>query len=302
MPEPGGRVIVVGSAGVDRTALLAQLPAPGETVLTPRLLVGFGGKGSNQAVNATAMGARTAMVVKLGEDADGAAVLDDLRAAGVDTSEAIADAASPTQQAFIWVSADGENSIVVASGATGGLTHDDVAAALSRLAPAAGDVVLTCAEIPRAALEAVPAGIGDGATWVHNAAPAGRLPAWRDRPPILVVNEVEAEQLTGLADVEAAAGVLGASTVATIVTVGAGGALVADGPAIRRVPAPTVEVVDTTGAGDAFCGALAALLVQGRSLPDAVARAVAAGAVAVTALGARGSLATPESVARLLGE
>ncbi|MEQ6901303.1 PfkB family carbohydrate kinase [Nocardioides sp. YIM 152588] len=287
-----GRVVVVGSAGVDRTARVRDLPAPGETVLASELLVGFGGKGSNQAVNAASMGAPTAMVVKLGKDADGAAVLADLAAAGIDATEALADPELLTQQAFVWVSDDGENSIVVAGGATDGLTHAEVAAALTRLAPAAGDVVLTCAEIPRAALEAVPATIADGVTWVHNAAPAGDLPEWGRRPPVLVVNEIEAEQLTGLADVDLAALALASSTVATVVTVGADGAVIAVGDRLARVPAPRVRVVDTTGAGDAFCGALAAVLCEGGSLSDAVAAAVAGGSVAVTALGARGALAS----------
>lgn len=294
--RPAGRVIVIGSVNIDRILRCPVLPAPGETVLAADATQGFGGKGANQAVAAARMGVATHLVAKLGADADGRAALTDLRGAGVETASLLTDTAAPTGQAIVMVDPAGENSIVVVPGANARLTTAEVTAALgaARLLPR--DVVLTSGEVPEECVRATAAALpAEGTRWVHNAAPAGRLPAPgpTGRRPLVVVNAVEARQLTGAATVTGAAGALAGLADGAVITLGGEGALVVDDGRVTPLPAPAVTVVDTTGAGDVFCGALTAELARGAALPGAAAVAVAAGAFAVTALGARGALPRP---------
>ncbi|KOV13823.1 hypothetical protein ADK60_29455 [Streptomyces sp. XY431] len=310
-PSTPGRVVAIGSVNIDRILRCPVLPAPGETVLAAGSAQGFGGKGANQAVAAAAMGAPTCLVARVGADAEGRAALADLRAAGVATDAVHTDPDAPTGLAVVLVDPAGENSIVVVPGANARLTGAEVAQALAELALTAADTVLTSGEVPEECIRATASALPAGPRWIHNAAPAGVLPDWSDpglRRPLLVANAVEAAQLTGRpapgAEATDRTDSTGDATATTatalaalgdgaVVTLGAAGALVAAGGALHRVPAPEVAVVDTTGAGDVFCGALAARLAQGASLPEAAATAVAAGAFAVTALGARGALPRP---------
>ncbi|WP_030396928.1 PfkB family carbohydrate kinase [Kitasatospora purpeofusca] len=314
-PSTPGRVVAIGSVNIDRILRCPVLPAPGETVLAAGSAQGFGGKGANQAVAAAAMGAPTCLVARVGADAEGRAALADLRAAGVATDAVRTDPDAPTGLAVVLVDPAGENSIVVVPGANARLTGAEVARALAELALTSADTVLTSGEVPEECIRATASALPAGPRWIHNAAPAGVLPDWSGpgrRRPLLVANAVEAAQLTGRsahADGTAAAGTDGSDTDGSdtartaaalaalgdgaVVTLGAAGALVSAGGALHRIPAPEVAVVDTTGAGDVFCGALAARLAQGASLPEAAATAVAAGAFAVTALGARGALPRP---------
>ncbi|MGA5823005.1 PfkB family carbohydrate kinase [Kitasatospora sp. NPDC094028] len=298
---PAGRVVVIGSVNTDRILRCPVLPSPGETVLAAGADRGFGGKGANQAVAAARLGAATHLVGKVGRDEDGRAALADLHGAQVETGAVLTHPDAPTGQAVVMVDPQGENSIVVVPGANAHLTPAEVAAALARLRLLPVDVVLTSNEVPaacvRAAAAALPApdSAGRSTRWLHNAAPAGALPDTgpAGRRPLLVVNAVEAQQLTGAGDVTGAARALADRTEGAVVTLGGDGALVAAGGRLTRLPAPAVRVVDTTGAGDVFCGALAAGLARGAALPEAAATAVAAGAFAVTALGARGALPRP---------
>ncbi|MFJ4673212.1 PfkB family carbohydrate kinase [Kitasatospora purpeofusca] len=309
-PSTPGRVVAIGSVNIDRILRCPVLPAPGETVLAAGSAQGFGGKGANQAVAAAAMGAPTCLVARVGADAEGRAALADLRAAGVATDAVRTDPDAPTGLAVVLVDPAGENSIVVVPGANARLTGAEVARALAELALTSADTVLTSGEVPEECVRATASALPAGPRWIHNAAPAGVLPDWSGpgrRRPLLVANAVEAAQLTGRsahADRTDSGGTDGGDTARTaaalaalgdgaVVTLGAAGALVAAGGALHRIPAPEVTVVDTTGAGDVFCGALAARLAQGASLPEAAATAVAAGAFAVTALGARGALPRP---------
>nr|BFD94740.1 hypothetical protein KitaXyl93_61000 [Kitasatospora sp. Xyl93] len=207
---------------------------------------------------------------------------------------------APTGQAIVMVDPSGENSIVVVPGANAHLTPQEVTVALGRLRLLPVDVVLTGDEVPeecvRATAAALPAaGPSGGTRRLHNTAPAGALPEAgpTGRRPLIVANAVEARRLTGAADVAEAARVLARRAEGAVVTLGGAGALVAVGGTAVHLPAPAVRVVDTTGAGDVFCGALAAGLARGADLPDAAATAVAAGAFAVTGLGARGVLPRP---------
>ncbi|MEU3574721.1 PfkB family carbohydrate kinase, partial [Kitasatospora sp. NPDC036755] len=261
---PAGRVVVIGSVNTDRILRCPVLPSPGETVLATVADRGFGGKGANQAVAAARMGAATHLVAKVGRDAEGAAARADLQGAQVETGALLTHPDAPTGQAIVMVDPSGENSIVVVPGANTHLTPEEVTAALLRLRLLPVDVVLTSNEVPaeciRATAAALPAAGPSGATrWLHNTAPAGTLPEAgpTGRRPLVVANAVEARQLTGSDDVAEAARLLAARAEGAVVTLGGEGALVVVDGTSARLPAPAVRVVDTTGAGDAFCGALA---------------------------------------------
>lgn len=318
-----GRVIVVGSINVDLVVTVARLPGPGETVTGGTFSRHHGGKGGNQAVAAARLGAATAFVGAVGDDAFGAEARDALDAEGIDLAELGTDASRPTGVALILVDRAGENEIAVASGANGALAADDVRAALAHLAPTAADVVLVGHEIPTAAARAaLAAATAAGATSVLNPAPAGGL----DRSTFgiadyLTPNRTELGQLVAdesrrvgrgpqdVGGIEAAARTLLERSAegdgvrrAVLVTLGAAGALVVprDGASFEVRP-PTVEAVDTVGAGDAFNGALAAGLAAGLPLPEATRRAVAAGSLATTRPGAREGMPTRRELDAVLG-
>jgi ribokinase len=289
-------VVVVGSVNRDYVCRVDTLPAPGETVLGGEASVGSGGKGGNQAVAASLLGARTAIVARVGRDDDGRALAKDLADAWVDTTELVATS-TRTGLAFVLVDATGENSIVVAPGANELLEPATTARAVRELLAPTG-VVVTQAEIPQDALEAAVQAAGEAGTRaVVNLAPYRPLPedvlALCDP---LVVNETEAGQLLGrevrgVPDARAAVAELAERCRSAVVTVGADGAVLGRGDTVTHVPAEATEVVDTTGAGDAFTGALAAALSAGTDLEDAVRIGVRAGTYAVARPGAQASFA-----------
>lgn len=312
-----GHVVVVGSANVDLVVPVPRHPGPGETVLGGDLVRTAGGKGANQAVAAArAGGARTTFVAALGHDDAAELLLGSLRSAGVDTTTVLrTDAATGT--ALIVVSPDGENAIVVAPGANGRLVLDP--ASTARLAEA--DVVLAQLEVPLGTVIDAARARRVGSLMVLNAAPSRALPAdlWAELD-VLVVNEHEARDLAGsgappadhAATSAAATSDAGAGEVAlarqllarvpaVVVTLGARGCLVAErGRPVVQVQAPRVTPVDTTGAGDTFCGVLAAHLARGAALADAARAAVVAGALAVTRRGAQDAVPDVTEVDRAL--
>ncbi|MYR46404.1 PfkB family carbohydrate kinase [Streptomyces sp. SID5910] len=295
-----GRVMAVGSVNIDRILRCPVLPSPGETVLVTSVKEGFGGKGGNQAVAAATMGAATHLVAKVGGDAGGLKALANLRGASVGVDTVITEVSAPTGQALVMVDADGRSNIAVIGGANALLSAQDVTDALTVLRPLAGDVILTSGEVPLPCLEAVAGFLAPGTRWVHNATAAGILPAWpEENRPLLVVDETEARQLTGAPGARAAARILAESASGAVVTLGGDGALVAQEGLCEHITTPAVTVIDTTGAGDVFCGVLAAELAHGHPLTRAAATATAAGAFAVTALGARGALPRPNDLVRL---
>ncbi|WP_152190825.1 ribokinase [Georgenia satyanarayanai] len=293
-----GRVVVVGSANVDLVVPVPRHPAGGETVLGGTLERHPGGKGANQAVAAArAGGADTTFVGALGEDESGELLHASLAGAGVRT-DLVARVAEPTGTALISVDPGGENTIIVAPGANSLVAVGPEQA--GRLAEA--DVVLAQLEIPLAAILAAAAARRAGALLVLNAAPSRELPeeVW-SAVDVLVVNEHEAADLSGggAEPVDLARALL-ARVPAVVVTLGGAGSLVAerDGEPVH-VPAFPVAPVDTTGAGDTFCGVLAAALAGGAPLTDAARLAAAAGALATTAPGAQESVPTAAAVADL---
>ena len=290
-------VLVVGSVNRDYVCRVEVLPAPGQTVLGGEAWVGSGGKGGNQAVAASMLGARTALVARVGDDDDGRALAADLAAARVDTADLAATDAR-TGLAFVLVDAQGENSIVVAPGANERLDPASVARAV-RQRLAGGGVLVTQAEIPVPAFDAAVRTAAEvGCRAVVNLAPYRRVDdAVLALCDPLVVNESEASGLLGR-PVRRASGALEAAPDllrlcrSVVVTVGAEGAVVADADGVQIIEAHQVEVVDSTGAGDAFIGAVAAALSAGHDLRAAARVAVRAGTHAVTRPGAQASFAS----------
>lgn len=296
-----GAVVVVGSINVDLVIRAPRLPATGETVLGGEFERHGGGKGANQAVAAARAGAEIVFVAAAGTDEFGDEALRELQGEGVDTSRIARLADHPTGIALIVVDAKGENLIAVASGANAALEPGLVTRALGELQP--DDVGLLSLELPDAPLLAAAqrfteAGVG---SVVLNPAPARELPPeLLDLRPILTPNRNEALALGGGGSVDRAARNLHQRTRApVVVTLGGEGALVVDAEGSERLPAPEVEPVDTTGAGDAFNGALAAALAQGHDLHRALRRAVAAGAYSVQVAGARSGMPSRANIDRL---
>ncbi len=320
-----GRVVVVGSVNVDLVLRAERLPVPGETVTGGVFERHDGGKGANQAVAAARLGRPTLFIGALGDDAFGHEARRVLEREGVDTSAVRTIPGQATGVALILVDRQGENLIAVASGANGLLDGPSVREALGRLGSLRGDVVLVSHEIPTATVrEALRIARAEGALTILNPAPAAGL----DRSTLgladfLTPNRSELAALTA-AETRRAGRRQGAGKdpaqlareliepsaegpgvgQAVIVTLGSAGALLVraerpDQPI--EVPAFKVRPLDTTGAGDAFNGALAAGLAAGRSLEEAVRRAVVAGALATTRVGAREGMPSAAELEAALG-
>jgi ribokinase len=296
-----GHIVVVGSLNMDLVVRAPRHPQPGETLLGSDFHTFPGGKGANQAVAAARVGGIVSMVGRVGSDDFGAALLANLAANGVSTTYVPRDSETATGVALITVSADGQNTIVVAPGANGRLTPADVATAAPAFEGAA--VVLLQLEIPVPAVaRAVEEARRRGARVVLNPAPALPLDtALLRQVDILVPNQNELALLTGEQEVDAAVAHLrdlGIGTV--IVTLGGDGVLVVDADGRTRLPPHPVDVIDTTAAGDAFVGALAVALAQERSVVEAARWGNAAGALAVTRAGAQPSLPSRAELEQLL--
>jgi ribokinase len=302
-----GRVVVAGSINMDVVATAERHPRVGETVAGKDVLYFPGGKGANQAVAAAKLGARAALIGRLGKDAFGAELRTFLAGQGVDVNLVRETAGVHTGTAIITL-ADADNTIVVVPGANGLVTPEDVAAA----ALAKGDIAVSQFEIPIPAISAffTQARIA-GAVTILNPAPArecGNDPlALVD---VLVLNETELVLLAKAALHEAddvarfveAAGLLQARRDQIVcVTLGKRGvvALAADGETIV-IPGRAVKAVDTTGAGDCFVGALAARLALGSTMRDAIGYANAAASISVQRMGAAPSMPTAAEVAAVL--
>lgn len=291
-----GRVLVVGSINVDLVVAVDRLPGPGETVLGARLERHGGGKSANPAVAAARLGGAVELAGAVGTDDFGRAALVELEREGIGVAAVALREADHTGVALISVDADGENQITVASGANNAVGAAAAGAAVEEWASRGGGVVLLGLEVPDSAVlaAAAAAASADDVRVVLNPAPARRLSDELCRlGPILTPNAGEARALSGAAAPDEAARLLSGRTGApVIVTVGAAGALLAEPSAdrARRFPAPSIDVVDTTGAGDTFNGAFVAALASGSEPGEAVGRAVAAAALSTRAAGARAAM------------
>jgi ribokinase len=293
-------LLVVGSANADLVIGVDRRPEAGETVLGSDLAVHPGGKGANQAVAAARLGARTALLARVGDDGHGRLLLDSQRSAGVDTIGVLVGGA-PTGVALITVDPSGDNSIVVSPGANARLTPGDVRAAVSLFA--ASRVVSAQLEIPVETVAEVVRNLAPGTRFVLNPSPPVPLPAEiLSACDPLVVNEHEARVLLGTTHDSAeewASALLALGPRSVVITLGAEGALVASGSVPVKVPSVKVAAIDTTGAGDAFTAALAWRLGLGDDLATAAAFAVRVGAATVTKEGAQTSFPTTEETGAL---
>ena len=293
-------ILVVGSSNIDLVASVDRLPSRGETVLGYRFAQSFGGKGANQAVAAARAGAEVAFLSKLGADANGRLIEQHLAAQGLSRPILLRDAEFPTGVAMILVDHSGENQIAVVPGSNGRLTPADLRQHRELIAGAR--VLLLQMEIPRETVfEALRLGRECGLTTILNPAPAAPLPSDLLRlVDILTPNESEAQVLTGSADPAEAARILTDRGVGTVVvTCGANGAFLATGNDVTHIPGFLVETIDSTGAGDAFNGALACAVAEGVPLKSAIERANAAGALATTGRGAQESMPTKDDIEQL---
>ncbi len=307
MPGEAKPVLAIGSLNMDLVARCERLPERGQTIMGRDFFTAPGGKGANQAVAAARLGARVSMAGCVGRDAFAEALVAGLRAAGIRTDDVV-PVERPTGTALITIDATGANTIVVISGAN---LACDAALADRALARAGGPgILLLQHEIPaeanaRAVQEARRAG------WfvMLNPAPARPIPTGLlSLVDLLTPNETEAAAIAGRpvanrADALAAARTLRAMGArAVVVTLGGDGAIYCDAAAAWHCPAAAVQAVDTTAAGDAYIGALAAALAESKPLPECLGFAAAAAGLAVTRLGAQPSLASRAELDAFIGE
>jgi ribokinase len=305
-PSNNGKVLVAGSINTDLVVNVKRAPAAGETVTGQSFRIFGGGKGANQAVASARSGASTAMLGAVGDDDFGRQRLSDLNAEGIDCSGVMVSTSEPSGVALIIVEGSGENRIAYTPGASLTVTTDNATSAFELFRPG---VVLTTLELPKDALSAlIEVAKAAEITVIVNATPEPSL--GRDLAAIanvLIVNETEACELLELPvgdhdwdDLAAKLVDFGPNSV--VITLGSKGVLLKTESQTATIPSPKVEVVDTTGAGDAFCGALAAAFARGCTLTEAAKVGVAAGAVAVTKQGAQPSMPTVDEIERLMAK
>lgn len=299
------RITVIGSSNIDLIMQLQRLPVPGETVGDGRFTRAFGGKGANQAVAAARLGGEVTFITCLGNDAVAPEILQHFARDGMDTSHVLRDEDMPTGTALVLVDAEGRNSIALAPGANDALLPEQIEARADVIAGSA--MLMLQMETPLATNRRV-----------LELAEAHRVPLMLNYAPIrdrelalsaaitwLVVNEIEAESLCGMpvSNVEQAHAAAEALRThgprCVVITLGANGVVLAAENLRAHVPAFPVQPVDTTAAGDCFCGALAVALVEGMPLEQAARFASAAAAISVTRVGAQPSLPARAELERL---
>lgn len=290
-----GLVAVVGSANMDLVAMCPRIPQPGETLIGSAFATHPGGKGANQAAVIGRLGGQVAFIGKVGSDSFGEQLRQSLNDARVQT-EHLLQADTSSGIALIAVSQAGQNSIVVVPGANDCLTPLEVEHALYDVKP---DVVLAQLEVPLEAIQAA----AKAERFLLNPAPARALPReLLERVEVLTPNETELEILTGIFPTDDAACHRAASVLldqgvkAVVVTLGSKGSFLANSQRAKHFDPIAVTPVDTTAAGDAFNGALAWFLAQGRDLENAIALANCVGALSTTKRGAQASMPSFEEL------
>ena len=308
MSEAKPKVVVVGSFMMDLVVKAERRPRKGETLIGDEFGMFIGGKGTNQAIAAARLGAQVDMIGRLGTDLFGDMFMSALNEEGINTQFIVRDREVGTGVGTPVIDAQGDNSIIIIPRANMRLTVEDVKKAGNVIGVA--NVLLLQLEVPvESSQRAAEIARDGGATVILNPAPARELPdSFLKYIDFIAPNEPETEMLTGVpvpdqAGAEQAAKILldkGMSAV--VLTLGERGALLLTPEMTKAVPAYEVDVVDTTAAGDAFCGALATNLARGAELEQAVAYANAAGAMAVTIMGAEPSMPTKRQLEHFLRE
>lgn len=301
------KILVIGSSNTDMTVKAEKLPLPGETVLGGTFCMGHGGKGANQAIAAKRLGGDVSFACKVGKDSFGTMSIEKYRSENVDISN-VMYSDCPSGVALITVDGNAENSIVVASGANADISVEDI----RNMAPviASSSILLMQLEIPlEAVIEAAKTAHEAGVYVVLNPAPAPAqgLPEEIYRYVSLIIpNETELALLTGIrtdsreAVLSAVENLKSKGAKSVIVTLGSKGSLVCDGDTSELIPARKVMAVDTTAAGDTFCGALCVALAEGKPMSDAVGFATAASSLTVTRMGALDSIPRRDEVIGLV--
>jgi len=297
------KIVVVGSFNTDLTAYAERMPRPGETLSGKKFVTGPGGKGSNQAVAAARLGAEVTFIGRVGNDVFAEIAYNIWRAEGINTDYVIRDADHSTGVAPIWVDDKGENSIIVILGANLNMQKSDVDAAAKLIAEA--DVLITQLEINYDMVAyALQVARQHGVRTILNPAPAGKLPAdVIALADYITPNETELEELSNHVSAsveEAARSLLSSPDQTVVVTRGADGAQWVRQQGSLLLPTFKVDVVDTTGAGDAFNGGLAVALAEGKSLDEAIRFANATAALCVTKPGTAPSMPQRADVEALL--
>lgn len=290
------KIVVIGSCNTDMVIKSDRLPVPGETILGGTFMMNPGGKGANQAVAAARLGGQVTFISKTGNDLFGRQSIELYENEGINTDYIFSDAEHPSGVALISVDMNGENCIVVASGANATLSSKDIDKA--RTAVERADILLMQLEIPLDTVEyAAKLAYGKGIKVVLNPAPACYLPDSLLKCLYMIIpNKTEAEMLSGVkvADWDSAkqaADIISSKGVSIVlITLGSLGALIKEGDQYYTVEATKVNAVDTTAAGDTFCGAVCVALSEGRSVCEAVKWANRASGITVTRMGAQSSI------------
>ena len=286
-------VVVVGSINVDLTIKTRRLPRLGETIIGGHFTKGCGGKGANQAIAAARAGAHVNFVARVGNDSYGQYAVTHLTAERIDARFIVHDEESPTGVAFILVDENGENSIVVASGANARLCPKDIQKVDDEISSA--EVLLVQLESPIETVHhAIRIAAKSDTLVIMNPAPAQELgSSWLQGIDVITPNRIEAEMLTGMKLTDSASfaavarRILGFGIPTVIITLGQQGVFLATKSGMSLIPSYTVEAVDSTGAGDVFSGSLAAFLAEGMPMDEAVKMAIAAASISVTRMGAQ---------------
>ncbi len=300
------KVTVVGSFMYDLVAIASRRPKTGETLIGDSFGMFLGGKGANQAIAASRAGASVTMVGRLGNDLFGDQFLEKFSEEGIKTDFVIQDTENGTGVGMPLIDASGDNSIVIIPQANMALTVENIDKAESVIADS--DVLVLQCEVPMEANKRAAEIANKNDTLVIlNPAPARKIPdTLLSLVDIITPNESEAEILTDMPTetnsqaMEAAHHLLSKGVETVILTLGSRGSLLLTEKMEKRIPAYSVDVIDTTAAGDAFCGALAAILSNGSIIEEAIKIANAAGALAVTKLGAEPSLPTKKDIDQLI--
>lgn len=290
------KIVVIGSCNTDMVVKANRLPVPGETVLGGTFYMNPGGKGANQAIAASRLGAEVTFISKIGYDLFGLQAVEIYRSEKINTEFIFTDQQSPSGVALISVDSSGENSIIVAPGASRSLSTEDIDRAKEKIKEA--DIILMQLEVPTETAEyAATLARQYGKKVILNPAPASPLSdSFLNAVHTILPNRIEAEMLSGIkvTDMESArraAQAIGEKGIENVViTLGKDGAYVKEKDEYNMIPAKEVETIDTTGAGDVFCGAFSVYLSEGHPVTEAVKFANAAAAIAVTRIGAQSAI------------
>ena len=297
------KIVVIGSCNTDMVVKAGRLPVPGETVLGGTFYMNPGGKGANQAIAAARLGAEVTLISKIGYDLFGLQALEIYRSEKINTEFIFTDQKSPSGVALISVDSYGENSIIVAPGASRSLSTEDIDKAKSKLEEA--DIILMQLEVPIETVEyAATIAKSYGKKVILNPATAPVLRnSFLSCVHTILPNRIEAEMLSGIKVIDEesawrAAKAIGEKGIENVViTLGKDGAYVKEKEEYTMIPAKEVETIDTTGAGDVFCGAFSVYLSENHTLTESVEFANAAAALAVTRMGAQSAIPYKREIA-----